>query len=330
MPTYEKRSVLDVTPTDLFAWHTRPGAFERLAPPWEHIRVLSRYGGIADGARVTMVIKRGPMTIRWEALHRGFVDGVQFQDVQVSGPFKRWIHTHRFEPAGEGRATLIDHVDFALPFGLTAVAGVFARRADGSHVRIQASPHRDGSRAPSRARPGPAPAARADGAGRLRVVATGRVLQHRRPPGARLPYRGRRARRPVRALVGPDGRARLRGARAGRCDRPRRPSRRRRHPADAGRTRQPRARRRCPADGGRGGSAVGIRGQPAVRHRFHVPPRRCPPHAGTDGVGRAPRRRGATRIAHPVGGRRRWSAWTTSSARRTTPCATTGCAGCEA
>jgi ligand-binding SRPBCC domain-containing protein len=128
VPTYEKRSVLDVTPTDLFAWHTRPGAFDRLAPPWEHIRVLSRYGGIADGARVTIVIKRGPMTIRWEALHRGFVDGVQFQDVQVSGPFKRWVHTHRFEPAGHGRATLIDHVDFALPFGLTAVAGVLARR----------------------------------------------------------------------------------------------------------------------------------------------------------------------------------------------------------
>lgn len=128
MPTYEKRSVLPVAPTELFAWHTRPGAFERLAPPWEHIRVLSRYGGIADGARLTMVIKRGPMTIRWEALHRGFVEGVQFQDVQVSGPFKRWIHTHRFEPAGDGHSELVDHVDYALPFGLTAVAGVLARR----------------------------------------------------------------------------------------------------------------------------------------------------------------------------------------------------------
>jgi ligand-binding SRPBCC domain-containing protein len=128
VPTYEKRVVLDVKPSDLFAWHTRPGAFERLTPPWQHIRVLSHYGGIADGARVTIVIKRGPMTIRWEALHRGFVDGVQFQDVQVSGPFKRWIHTHRFEPGSDGRTTLVDHVDYALPFGLTAVAGVLARR----------------------------------------------------------------------------------------------------------------------------------------------------------------------------------------------------------
>jgi len=83
VPIFEKRSVVDVPAADLFAWHTRPGAFERLVPPWEHIRVLARHGGIADGGRVTMIVKRGPLTIRWEAVHRGLVEGEQFQDVQV-------------------------------------------------------------------------------------------------------------------------------------------------------------------------------------------------------------------------------------------------------
>ena len=130
MATYEKHSILDVSPTTLFAWHVRPGAFERLAPPWEHLRVLSRHGGIADGSRLTMEIRRGLLKIRWEAVHRGFVDGVQFQDVQVAGPFKRWVHTHRVAPAPEGRAELIDEVDYALPFGpLGAIAGgLVARR----------------------------------------------------------------------------------------------------------------------------------------------------------------------------------------------------------
>ena len=117
MPIYEKRSILDVDAATLFAWHTRPGAFERLSPPWERLQVLARYGGITDGARVTLLLSRGPMRIRWEVLHRGFVDGVQFQDVMVAGPFKRWVHTHRVEPTGDGRATLIDSVDYALPFG---------------------------------------------------------------------------------------------------------------------------------------------------------------------------------------------------------------------
>ena len=142
MPIYEKRSTLPTTAPVLFAWHTRPGAFERLAPPWEHMRVLARYGGIADGSRVTLELRRGPMKVRWEALHRDFVEGVQFKYEQVAGPFKRWIHTHRVEPA-DGGATLIDVVDYALPLGpLGALAGgvmakrLFDRLFDFRHRRI--------------------------------------------------------------------------------------------------------------------------------------------------------------------------------------------------
>lgn len=124
MAIYEKRSVIDTPASTLFAWHTRPGAFERLAPPWEHLRVVSRHGGIADGSRLTLELRRGPVKTRWEAVHRDFVDGQQFTDVQVAGPFKRWEHVHRVELVNESAATLIDRVDYALPFGpLGAVAG---------------------------------------------------------------------------------------------------------------------------------------------------------------------------------------------------------------
>ena len=124
MPIYEKRSVIDTPASLLFAWHTRPGAFERLAPPWEHLRIVSRHGGIADGSRLTLELRRGPIKSRWEVLHRDFIEGQQFTDVQVAGPFKRWEHTHRVEPVNEGKATLIDRVEYALPFGpLGAVAG---------------------------------------------------------------------------------------------------------------------------------------------------------------------------------------------------------------
>ena len=130
MPIYEKRSVIDTPAPSLFAWHTRPGAFERLAPPWEHLRIVSRHGGIADGSRVTLELRRGLFKTRWEALHRDFIDGRQFTDVQVAGPFKRWEHTHKVEPVDEARSALVDYVDYALPLGpLGALAGgVVARR----------------------------------------------------------------------------------------------------------------------------------------------------------------------------------------------------------
>jgi uncharacterized protein len=70
MPTFESKSVMPVSAQHLFAWHSRPGAFERLAPPWEHIRIVEKQGGIEDGARLVMVIAKGPVQLRWEAVPR--------------------------------------------------------------------------------------------------------------------------------------------------------------------------------------------------------------------------------------------------------------------
>ena len=45
MPLHEARSAMPVSREELFAWHSRPGAFDRLAPPWETLRVIERGGG---------------------------------------------------------------------------------------------------------------------------------------------------------------------------------------------------------------------------------------------------------------------------------------------
>jgi len=117
MPTFRRTVDLDVDPSELFAWHARPGAFDRLAPPWERIEVLAREGGIEDGGRLVMRIRKGPLRVTWEALHRDFIRGVQFVDEQVRGPFARWTHTHRMSALGPGRSQLEDRVDYALPMG---------------------------------------------------------------------------------------------------------------------------------------------------------------------------------------------------------------------
>ncbi len=63
-------------------------------------------------------------------MHQDFEEGRYFSDVQVSGPFAYWKHTHTFEPDGPASCTLEDKVEYALPFGLLGrwVAGSFVRR----------------------------------------------------------------------------------------------------------------------------------------------------------------------------------------------------------
>ncbi len=102
---------------EVFAWHERPGAFERLCPPWERVEVTARAGGIRDGARVSLRTKIGPVWVRWEIEHRDYIAGRQFRDVLLRGPFARWEHLHLIEPAGAGACVLTDEIRYRLPFG---------------------------------------------------------------------------------------------------------------------------------------------------------------------------------------------------------------------
>ena len=129
MPTHVERSIFPVSREQLFAWHERAGAFERLSPPWAPATVLSRTGGIRDGDRVVLRAG-GPVSTTWEVEHRDFIAGSQFRDVLVRGPFAKWEHVHRMEDAPGGTSVLHDEVDWELPAGSLGAfaAGPFAAR----------------------------------------------------------------------------------------------------------------------------------------------------------------------------------------------------------
>lgn len=99
-------------------WHHRPGAFERLSPPWEEIEVIETPNGIANGGRVVMQMKMGPVKIPWVAEYHSVREGEQFCDRQVKGPFAYWDHQHRFLSQGPREVTLEDHIRYRLPFGI--------------------------------------------------------------------------------------------------------------------------------------------------------------------------------------------------------------------
>jgi uncharacterized protein len=102
----------------LFRWHAEPGALERLTPPWERMEMIERAAGIRDGDRGAMWIYMGPLRLRWTFEHSGYIEGRQFRDVQTSGPFRRWEHTHLFIPEGAEACRLEDRIEYELPFGI--------------------------------------------------------------------------------------------------------------------------------------------------------------------------------------------------------------------
>ncbi|MBT8485943.1 MAG: TIGR01777 family oxidoreductase, partial [Phycisphaerae bacterium] len=114
---FEYASQLPVSAAHAFAWHDRPGAFDRLNPPWDPVTVVQRSDGIRDGAQVTIRVPVGPFGVRWHLEHRGWIEGRVFEDVQRSGPFRHWHHVHAFEPVADDACRLVDQIDFTPPLG---------------------------------------------------------------------------------------------------------------------------------------------------------------------------------------------------------------------
>ncbi len=115
MASFTWRSEIPVPAEDVFAWHERPGAFQRLVPPWQTVEIRHREGGIRDGATVVLRVKVGPVWQRWVVEHRDYVEGRRFCDEQIEGPFARWTHTHEMIPRDEQSSVLEDHIEYDLP-----------------------------------------------------------------------------------------------------------------------------------------------------------------------------------------------------------------------
>lgn len=136
---FRKRSTIHAPASTLFAWHARPGAFERLTPPWAPVRVVARVpgtdgGSITGRARVTLDVPvvripfLGAVSTRWIVEHRDYLEGRQFRDVQIAGPRLDRLFAYRHTVTA---ADLERHESFAergtLKVAITGATGLIGR-----------------------------------------------------------------------------------------------------------------------------------------------------------------------------------------------------------
>jgi hypothetical protein len=141
--------VIDAPIYEVFDWHTRPGAFTRLAPPWQPVRVIAEADSLKSG-RAELGLPGG---LRWVADHqpdsydppRRFVDTIG-TDGLASLPVRlavRWRHTHDFDELSGERTRLTDRV--ATPVPAAALRAMFGYRhrqlADDIAVHRRAAAH---------------------------------------------------------------------------------------------------------------------------------------------------------------------------------------------
>ncbi|HUE82410.1 MAG TPA: SRPBCC family protein [Pyrinomonadaceae bacterium] len=116
--TFEKESLIRATPERVFAFHELPDALQRLTPPDEPVRIIQAAESLNVGAQTIIEFKiLRLLPIRWVARHTVYDPPRMFEDVQVTGPFRRWRHQHFVIPSPNG-AILRDQIEYEPPCGI--------------------------------------------------------------------------------------------------------------------------------------------------------------------------------------------------------------------
>lgn len=139
MATYSRRTRIDAPLSKVWDFHSRPAGLDELTPRWTNLRIEAVRGPEDDsdpeilkqGSQIRMSARPfgvGPRR-RWTSriVAREEGDGsAMFRDDMVGGPFRSWLHTHRFFADG-GETILEDEVEYELPCGpLGRAASPFA------------------------------------------------------------------------------------------------------------------------------------------------------------------------------------------------------------
>ena len=116
---FQKSTIVDVPIESVFKWHERPGALNRMVPPWDPLTVISSDESVLPGAQSLLKMKLGPFSYKWLAEHQNYVLNQQFQDQQLKGPLTYWCHTHLFDKVNDSQSRLTDKIEYRLPgFGI--------------------------------------------------------------------------------------------------------------------------------------------------------------------------------------------------------------------
>jgi len=127
----EREQRIPAPPGDVFPFFEDAYNLEDITPPFLGFRVVTaRPIDMRAGALIEYRLKLHGVPVRWKTQIESFDPPHTFTDVQLSGPYKLWHHTHVFEPDGRGGTIMRDRVLYELPFGpLGEVAhALFVRR----------------------------------------------------------------------------------------------------------------------------------------------------------------------------------------------------------
>ena len=113
---YQSELWLPLPPEALFPFFSDAGNLEQTTPPWLHFRVLTpKPIEMKAGALIDYRLKVHGLPMKWRTRITCWDPPHRFEDEQLRGPYRKWVHEHTFEER-DGGTVVRDRVEYATPF----------------------------------------------------------------------------------------------------------------------------------------------------------------------------------------------------------------------
>jgi ligand-binding SRPBCC domain-containing protein len=116
MPRFEHTMSFRRPCIEVFDFFQRPANLIRVSPPELHMQIVEGPERLQLGSRLTLKGRRWGIPHRIVSEVVAFEAPKSFTDELREGPFKKWVHTHRFMAVAEG-TQVEDTIDFEPPGG---------------------------------------------------------------------------------------------------------------------------------------------------------------------------------------------------------------------
>ena len=119
MPTFRFRFVVQAPIQDVWKFYTDVKHLEIITPKEMDLKIInSSSQNIIQGQEIWLSGKiMANRRNRWHSKIT-FLKKYEYIDEMLTGPFKTWKHSHKFDDLDGGRTEIIDEIQFELPYGI--------------------------------------------------------------------------------------------------------------------------------------------------------------------------------------------------------------------
>ncbi|MFC1584130.1 SRPBCC family protein [Fibrobacterota bacterium] len=116
MSVISQSTSIDCSPKEIFQFITKPANIISVSPTMPSLHFHSPKLMLGKGQIINFDLSYGLFKLSWTSKISRFEPYTFFEDSLVEGPFKKWIHRHRFE--AHGRKTIIqDEIEYEVGLG---------------------------------------------------------------------------------------------------------------------------------------------------------------------------------------------------------------------